>query len=159
MELIILQPLMAEKSGANKIVNMNNKNWKNKITHKIQMIDGPYTSGDYDAVIDFVTSSHSIDIGISNLRKKGMLVVPGHSKEEIKINKLAFSVITTNELCIKGSQCYTRHDFLGAITMLEKKKINVSDLISATFNLSEIQTALEEWKKNYSSWYKVLLKP
>lgn len=149
----------ALKSGANKVVNLKDKEWTKKIDYKECLDDKPFRSGEYDAVIDFVSTSESTNIAISNLKKEGRLISVGLPKGDITISEISFSAISANELDIKGSYCYDKNDFDAVINMISNKTIKIEDLISAKFTLKDISLAFEEWEKNYDKWYKVLLIP
>jgi len=146
---------VAAKNGANLLINLKEKDWKS-----IKLLNNnPTLSGSYDAVVDFVSSSQSIAIAIANLKMKGTLVVTGITHGDIVIDKLSYFSILTKELEIKGSICYVKKDFQDVIDMLANKIIKIDDVISAKYNLEEVAKAFKDWEKNYSEWYKVLLKP
>ena len=150
---------LALKSGANIAVNLNDKEWLKKIELKKCLNDRPFQSGKYDAVIDFVSTSESTNIAISNLKKKGRLISVGLPKGDVTISEISFSAISANELEIKGSYCYDKNDFNTVINMVLNKTLKIEDLISAKFDLKDALMAFSEWEKNYSQWYKVLLVP
>jgi len=150
---------VALKNGASKVVNLNENNWKDKIKYKETLGDNPFQSGEYDAVLDFVSTSMSTNIIISSLKKKGKLISVGLPKGGITITELMFSAISANELCIRGSYCYDKKDFKDAISMISDKVVVVSDLVSAIFSLKDVSRAFKEWEANYNDWFKVLLEP
>jgi L-iditol 2-dehydrogenase len=146
---------VAAKNGANTIINLKGKDWKT-----IESLNNnPFVSGPYDAVIDYASSTQSVDIALANLKKNGTLVVTGLPHDDITIGKLAYFAVAAKELNIKGCYCYVQQDFHDVIDMLAKKTIEIDDLISAKYDLKDVAKAFNDWEKNYSEWYKVILKP
>lgn len=146
---------VAAKSGANSQINLSGRDWKT-----IESLNNnPFISGQYEGIIDYVSSSQSVDISIANLKKGGTAVVTGLPHADVTIGKLPFFAIANKELSIKGCYCYVKQDFQDVINMLAKKVIKVDELISAKYDLEDIAKAFADWEKNYSQWYKILIRP
>jgi L-iditol 2-dehydrogenase len=145
----------ASNNGADNTICLKGKDWKSFE----QLNDNPFLSGEYEGIIDYVSTSSSMGISIANLKKSGTLVATGLPPEDVIIEKLAYFAIANKELSIKGCYCYTKKDFGDVIEMLSKGKVKVEDLVSAKYDLKEIQSAFKDWEANYSKWYKVLIKP
>ena len=146
---------IASKNGANSIINLKGRDWKT-----IESLNtNPFISGKYDGVVDYVSTSQSMDISIANLKKGGMMVVTGLPHDDVIIGKLPYFAIANKELSIKGCYCYVKQDFQDVIDMLTKKVIKVDELISAKYDLKDVAKAFADWEKNYAQWYKILIRP
>ncbi|MBM3705034.1 MAG: zinc-binding dehydrogenase [Actinobacteria bacterium] len=146
---------IAAKNGANLTVNLKAGDWKNIGSFN----NNPFISGQYEGIVDYVCSSQSLDLSIANLKKGGTLVITGLPHDDVTIGKLPFFAISNKELNIKGCYCYIKQDFQDVIEMLSGKVIKVDELISARYALNDVAKAFSDWEKNYSSWYKVLIRP
>ncbi len=145
----------AAKCGASSIINLKDKNWKSLDS----LNNDPFASGEYDGIIDYVSTSQSMDISIANLKKGGTMVVTGLPPEDVTISKLPYFAIANKELSIKGCYCYVKQDFQDVIKMFAEKIMKVEELISAKYDLKDVAKAFADWEKNYSQWYKILIKP
>ncbi len=146
---------IAARNGANSVINLAEKDWKTFES----LNNNPFISGQYDGILDYVSSSQSMDISITNLKKGTTVVVTGLPHTDVTIGKLPFFAIANKELNIKGCYCYVREDFQKVIDMLSKKIIKVDGLVSAKYNLKDVDKAFADWETNYAEWYKVLIKP
>ena len=146
---------VASKSGANSLVNVSGKDWKTIGS----LNNNPFVSGQYEGIVDYVSSNQSVDISIANLKKGGTLVVTGMPHDNVTIGKLPYFAIANKELSIKGCYCYVKQDFKDVIEMLAKKVLKVDELISAKYDLKDVAKAFADWEKNYAEWYKVLIRP
>ena len=146
---------IAQKNGANSIINLKGKDWKT-----IEFLNtNPFISGKYEGIVDYVSASQSMDLSIANLKKGGTMVVTGLPDEDVLIGKLPYFAIANKELNIKGCYCYVKQDFTDVIEMMAKKVIKVDELISAKYALKDVASAFSDWEKNYADWYKILIKP
>ena len=146
---------IAAKSGANSLINLSGKDWKT-----IESLNNnPFASGQYEGIIDYVSSNQSLDIAIANLKKGGTVVVTGMPHNDVTIGKLPYFAIANKELNIRGCYCYVKQDFRDVIDMMAKKVINADELISAKYDLKDVAKAFADWEKNYAEWYKILIKP
>lgn len=146
---------IAAKSGADFLVNLSGKDWK---TIK-SLNNNPFVSGQYEGIIDYVSSNQSLDIAIANLKKGGTVVVTGMPHQDVTIEKLPYFAIANKELNIRGCYCYVKQDFTDVIDMISKKVIKVDELISAKYDLKDVAKAFSDWEKNYADWYKILIRP
>jgi 2-desacetyl-2-hydroxyethyl bacteriochlorophyllide A dehydrogenase len=146
---------IASKNGANSIINLKGRDWKT-----IESLNtNPFMSGKYEGIVDYVSTSQSMDISIANLKKGGTMVVTGLPHDDVIIGKLPYFAIANKELSIKGCYCYIKQDFQDVIDMLAKKVIKVDELVSAKYDLKDVAKAFADWEKNYAQWYKVLIRP
>lgn len=146
---------VAAKSGATSLINLSGKDWKT-----IESLNNnPFASGQYEGIVDYVSSSQSLDIAIANLKKSGTVVVTGMPHQDVTIEKLPYFAIANKELNIRGCYCYVKQDFNDVIDMISKKVIKVDELISAKYDLKDVAKAFSDWEKNYGDWYKVLIQP
>lgn len=146
---------VATGCGANSVINLKGKDWKS-----IESLNNnPFISGKYEGIIDYVSSSQSMDISIANLKKGGTLVATGMPHDDVVIGKLPYFAIANKELSIKGCYCYVKQDFSDVIDMLSKKTIKIDELISAKYDLKDVAKAFADWEANYADWYKVLIRP
>ncbi|MHB1347708.1 MAG: zinc-dependent alcohol dehydrogenase [Candidatus Humimicrobiaceae bacterium] len=146
---------IAAHSGANSIINLSGKDWKSIGS----LNNNPFVSGQYDGILDYVSSSQSLDISIANLKKGSAVVVTGLPHKDVIIEKLPFFAIANKELNIKGCYCYIKQDFEDIINMLSKNIIRIEEIISAKYELKDVAKAFADWETNYSEWYKVLIRP
>jgi L-iditol 2-dehydrogenase len=146
---------VAAKSGADELINLSGKDWKSIGS----LNNNPFISGQYEGIIDYVSSNQSLDITIANLKKGGTAVVTGMPHDDVTIGKLPYFAIANKELQIKGCYCYVKKDFSDVIDMMAKKMLKVDELISAKYDLKDVAKAFADWEKNYAEWYKVLIRP
>jgi L-iditol 2-dehydrogenase len=143
---------MAQRSGANTIINLKDKNWQTVD----ELVKDP--QGSYDVVFDYVSSSQSIEIALANLRRNGRMIAAGVPHADIAIGREQYFSIILKELIINASFCYVRQDYIDVIDMLANKIINIEDMVSSKYRLKDILNAFSDLEKN-PDWYKVLIKP
>ena len=146
---------IAVKSGADSVINLKGKDWKS-----FEMLNSnPFVSGRYEGIVDYVSTSQSMDMSIANLKKGGTMVATGLPHDNVTIEKLPYFAIANKELTIKGCYCYVKQDFSDIIDMFAKKTISADELISAKYDLKDVARAFKDWESNYAEWYKILIKP
>jgi|GEM_PF-1837027 len=146
---------MAAKCGANSVINLKGKDWKT-----IESLNNnPFVSGKYEGIVDYVSTSQSMDIAIANLKKGAAVVVTGMPHDDVVIGKIPYFAIAAKEISIKGCYCYVKQDFSDVIDMLAKKTLKVDELISAKYDLKDVGKAFSDWESHYTEWYKILIRP
>ena len=110
----------------------------------------------FDVIFDCVSNNSSITNAISLAGIKGRIIIVGQAHENLSLD--VFSVMH-KELNICGSFIYDNDDFIDAISLINKKKVNWANYISKTFDLSDIQNAFDEIIKNRNKYIKCLINP
>lgn len=110
----------------------------------------------FDVVFDCVSNDSSIANAINSANKKGRIIVVGQAHKNLSLDMCS---IMHNELSIFGSFIYNNKDFIDAIGLINKNKINCANYISKIFNLFDIQKAFNEIVENGNQYIKCLIGP
>ncbi len=95
-----------------------------------------------DVVIEATGNPEAMDLAISMVRNRGTI----NLKSTPGIRSMTdLTQIVVRELRVQGSRCGS---FLPAIKMLEEKKVQVKELISKTFPLTQIHEAVDAATKS-----------
>jgi len=125
---------IAEKFGADILLNPKEVD----ISKKIKEI----TEGGADAAIVTIGNKDAIESAISSVGSSGTVVLFASAYPDITIN-INPNIIHWGELKITGSYEHMPIDMDRALHLLRDRKINVMDLVTATFKLDDIKSAFE----------------
>ncbi len=108
-----------------------------------------------DCVFEAVGVQKTLDISFENVRKGGTLVLVGNITPEIK---MPLQKVVTEQLKIQGS-CAIAGEYPEALSLLERKKIAVDQIISRTVPLSEGALWFDRLYNKEKGLLKVILTP
>ena len=91
---------------------------------------------------------------IETARKGTKIVVVGVFPSDPKVQ---MGLVQDRELELVGTLMYMRPDFEVAVNLIYSGKINVSPLISARFNMRELQKAYKYIEQNKDTTLKVII--
>jgi len=116
----------AQKSGAENVFDPSEKN----LEEKIKALTNSRGS---DISFEAVGKSETVNIAVNIVRKGGTVVLIGNTSQVVEI---PLQKVVTRELKIQGS-CAIRGEYEVILKLLENKKLNVDDQISAVAPLSD----------------------
>jgi len=93
-----------------------------------------------DVIFECVGTAGTIDQAITLARKGTDIIVVGVFGEKPKVD---MGLVQDHELRLIGTLMYQERDFLTAIDLIERSKVRVSPLISASFSFSEYLKAYQ----------------
>lgn len=137
----------AGECGADYLVNTYSEDFSNKLNFWF----GPDKA---DVIVDCAGNDKTIDQAIQNARKGSliMLIAVFEKKAIVDLAKL-----NDSELNLDTSMMYTHIDFLNAIELVQKKKVNLQKMISKHFAFSDFQAAYEFIDKHRETTMKVII--
>ena len=124
---------LAEQVGLDYTFNPMTGNLTREIIEKF----GPEKA---DLIIECVGSTLTINDAITNARKNSTILAVGVVPEKPTID---FGLVQNNELRIQGSAMYQTKDFLTAIDLVNRQKIELQPLMTKHFRFKEYQKAYE----------------
>jgi L-iditol 2-dehydrogenase len=122
----IARLISAQKCGARNIFDPSDANLEEKIKALTK-------SRGADISFEAVGKSETVNISVNVVRKGGTVVLIGNTTKQIEF---PLQKVVTKELRIQGS-CAIRGEYDVILKLLENKKLNVDDQISAIAPLSE----------------------
>lgn len=124
---------LAKKLGADYTVNLGEEDLLESIS---KLTDNRMA----DVVIEATGHPSVFDMVLSVVRKHGTVVMVGIFHEPATAN---IAQIVRREIQIKGSICYTWVDYKECIDLVKAGKVKVEPMISHTFDLKDMDKALE----------------
>lgn len=91
-------------------------------------------------MIENVNSKKTLFFATEKVKKNGEIVLVGIPPANFEVNVLS---ILFRELSVLSSTLYSDKEFGEARDLVVQKKINVTDLLSRTFPLTQAQTAFD----------------
>jgi L-iditol 2-dehydrogenase len=138
---------IAEKLGADAIVNAGQPNYLDNVTGAAGSLD--------KAIID-TGSANAFRDALQVVRKKGVIVVVGLFEKKLSVD---LKDIMLNEKEIRGSLMYVKEDFQEALTLVSSKKTILRSLVTHVLPIEEVEKGfriLEDMNKE--NVIKVVLK-
>jgi S-(hydroxymethyl)glutathione dehydrogenase/alcohol dehydrogenase len=129
---------LAEKFGATHFVNAG----KEKVAEKIQEI----TNGGVDYCFEAVGSSKTMKLAYDSVGKGGKVVIVGVAPPNTEVTFSPFNMHIMEKAvigCYYGS-VNPRYDMMRIINLYEIGKVNLSDLITATYKMEEVEKAFKD---------------
>ncbi|MCD6386412.1 alcohol dehydrogenase catalytic domain-containing protein [Candidatus Sumerlaeota bacterium] len=136
----------AVELGVDYIVNVQKQNLAESV-HRV-FPDGA------DVIFEAVGKEATIRDAIETARKGTKIVVVGVFPSDPKVQ---MGLVQDRELELVGTLMYMRPDFEVAVNLIYSGKINVSPLISARFNMRELQKAYKYIEQNKDTTLKVII--
>ena len=96
-----------------------------------------YEGQKIDCVIDFVSTSESMNFIIDNINSHGTIISVGNPSNEVIFEKANYSKILRKELNIQGIWNSKRDDWKNIIKLIENKNVDVKKLITHRYNYKE----------------------
>lgn len=124
---------LAEKLGADFVLNFND-------TDRDAKLDTYLGGKKLDCMIENVNSKKTLFFATETVKKGGEIVLVGIPPANFEVNVLS---ILFRELSVLSSTLYSDKEFGEARDLVVQKKINVKDLLSRTFPLTQAQTAFD----------------
>lgn len=126
---------VASKLGADKVVNET-------IEDPVEKIMKETENRGADVVIVAVGNLTAADQGLKLLRKGGTMNLFGGypARSEFKLDP---NLVHYSELTVTGTFGFSHIDFVRALQMIYRKKVDVEKLITHKFNLNEIMAAID----------------
>ena len=137
----------AKDLGASEIINPASQN-------VVSFIQEKYGKDGIDLIYDCVGIEETIFQAVEVARKGTKIMVVGVPEGKLKVD---LSLVQDRELEIIGSLMYTRDDFTEALDLIQKRKIEVSSLVTHYFKLEDIQKAFSLITERKEKVLKVLI--
>ncbi len=125
---------LAEKFGADVLLNPKEVDAPGKIKE--------ITEGGADAAIVTIGNKDAIESAINSIRSSGTVVIFASAYPDITIN-INPNIVHWGEFKITGSYEHMPIDMDRALDLMKYHKINVLDLVTATFRLDDLKKAFE----------------
>lgn len=139
---------LASQMGATDIINVKDKD----LIEEVKALTNGYGP---DVTFLGFGNAKIVDDALTVTKSGGIVSEIAMINEAIEIN---IQKLQLKELVLKGSNMYTRDDFLTIVDALEKKEINVLPMISKIFPVEEVAKAMEIVDKRTEHIIKVMLK-
>jgi L-iditol 2-dehydrogenase len=139
---------MAEKFGADVILNANQDNIINEI-------QGHTENRGADIAFEAVGTTTTINSAIEGVRKGGSVTLIGNLSKEVE---LPLQSVVTRQIRLQGS-CAIAGEYPEVLKLIGEGKINVDDMLSATAPLSEGAKWFERLYHKEPGLMKVVLNP
>jgi L-iditol 2-dehydrogenase len=139
---------MAEKFGADVILNANQDNIINEI-------QGHTENRGADIAFEAVGTTSTINSAIEGVRKGGSVTLIGNLSKEVE---LPLQSVVTRQIRLQGS-CAIAGEYPEVLKLIGEGKINVDDMLSATAPLSEGAKWFERLYHKEPGLMKVVLNP
>ena len=107
-----------------------------------------------DIIIDTAASRVSFKSMLAVARPRSTIVITGNYKEPVE---LAMPIIQRQEIDILGHMMYVREDFSEAITWIEQGKIQLDEIITATYSFSRLTGAFAFIDNHPDNFMKILI--
>jgi len=137
----------AEDLGVDKVVNSCSEDL-------VKLMEKSYGKDGIDLIYDCVGIEETISQSIQIARKGTKIIIVGVPEGKIKTD-LAY--VQDRELELVGSLMYTRKDFVTALDLIQRKKIQVKPLITHHFKLKDVEKAFKMLLEGKEEVLKVLI--
>ena len=127
----------AKKVGATDTVNPAEEDSVNAIMNLTDQIG-------VDLVLEVIGLQKTIAQGAQCLKRGGRLVVVGLGADDICV--LPPNIFVRSELSVLGSSAWDRSDIIDIISLVQRKRLDLSGSISGRYKLDDINVALEHLK-------------
>lgn len=124
---------LAKSCGADRICNTAKVDFN-------QMVYSSFGDDKADVIFDCAGNDTTINQAIYNARKGSVIILVAVFAD---IAKVDLAKLNDSELDLRTSMMYTHEDYLGAIEIIEKGKVNLSRLITKHFKLRDYKKAYE----------------
>lgn len=138
---------LAEKFGANMVINTKDEDLFKTISSKFDSID---------AVFEAVGLQGTVQQALSIVRRGGCVTLIGMLEDKMELNMLNVAV---KEIMIQGSYGYTSNDFKQALKLITSGKVNVKPLITHVLSLGDITKGFDLLAEKKENVIKVILEP
>lgn len=139
--------------GYNKIIDTNEKNFEEKIKE--------YTNKDLvEVAFECSGSEELLNLGISSLKKSGKIILLSSQTKNSNLYHETLNKILRQELQIKGSWSSVidpHNEWEESLHMIQKKKLEIKNLISHEFKFSDTPKLFRSMYKKEFKFSKVIL--
>lgn len=167
--------IIAKQSGLRNVIICGRSESKIEFAKKLGFLTADTSAEDYeeqisrvtngrgvDLVFEGVGSPESVDLSVKTCAVMGTVVLVGNPTGNIELEKTVYWKILRQQITVKGiwNSVYggDKNDWTEAIELLEKNPEGFKRLVTATFDLSQAEQALETVRSPEKFSLKVMFK-
>ncbi|MFH0897643.1 MAG: alcohol dehydrogenase catalytic domain-containing protein [Candidatus Bathyarchaeota archaeon] len=127
----------AKKLGADEVINASKENVPDAIK---RLTDGMGA----DRIFDFIGTNKTVLTSLASLGRSGRLVQTGYTRDSFTIT---VTQLRGSESQILGVTANTRQDLVDTLNLVGSGKLNIKQIITDEFRLSQVNEALDGLRK------------